>query len=59
MRRVKTVAENNPPMITTANGFCDSDPIPVETAAGNNPIAAMSAVMITGRVLTLTASLID
>ena len=30
---VKTVAVINPPMITMAKGFCDSEPIPVEIAA--------------------------
>ncbi len=35
-------------MTTIASGFCVSLPIPFETAAGNNPIAAIKAVMTTG-----------
>ena len=50
------VAVTRPPIITMANGFWDSDPIPLEIAAGNNPIDAIKAVITTGRVLTLTPS---
>lgn len=52
--RVKTVAVIKPPIITIANGFWDSDPIPVDNAAGISPIDAIKAVMITGRVLDFT-----
>jgi len=32
-----------------ARGFCVSEPIPVEIAAGSNPMAAIMAVVMTGR----------
>ena len=54
INKVKNVAVINPPIITIARGFCDSEPIPVESAAGKSPIDAISAVMITGRVLDFT-----
>jgi len=50
------VAVIRPPIITIASGFCDSDPTPVEIAAGSNPMAAMAAVITTGRIRTLTPS---
>ena len=40
--------------MTIAKGFWDSDPIPVDKAAGINPMDAIKAVMITGRVLDFT-----
>ncbi|MNI31889.1 hypothetical protein D3C73_857840 [compost metagenome] len=52
--KVKMVADISPPIMTIASGFCDSEPIPVESAAGNNPIEAINAVMTTGRVRDLT-----
>ena len=35
--------------MTIANGFCESLPIPVETAAGSMPRQATRAVIIIGR----------
>ena len=56
---VKMVAVIKPPMITIANGFCDSEPIPVEIAAGNSPIEAIRAVITTALVLAFTPVKID
>ena len=50
----KNIAQIIPPITTRANGLELSDPIPCEIAAGNKPIAAMSAVIITGLTLDLT-----
>ena len=47
------VAVIKPPIITIANGFWDSEPIPELNAAGNNPIDAINAVITTGRVRRL------
>jgi len=44
-------------MTTLASGRELSDPIPVEMAAGKSPMAAMSAVIITGLIRELTPSL--
>ncbi len=46
----------SPPITTIAKGFCVSLPIPVLTAAGNKPIAAISAVITTGRMRERTPS---
>ena len=43
-------------MTTIASGFCVSLPMPLETAAGISPIAAINAVMTTGRTLDWTPS---
>lgn len=43
-------------MTTIANGFEASEPIPVDKAAGIKPIAAIIAVMITGRKRVATPS---
>jgi len=40
-----------PPTTTKASGFCTWLPMPVETAAGSNPIAAARQVITTGRRL--------
>ena len=48
------VAQIKPPMTTRANGLELSEPIPVDIAAGNNPIIAMSAVINTGRTNEVT-----
>ncbi len=48
------VAEISPPMITIASGFCDSEPIPVDSAAGRSPIEAINAVITTGLVRDFT-----
>ena len=50
------VAVINPPITTTANGFCVSLPMPWLTAAGNKPIIAINAVITTGRTLDITPS---
>ena len=44
----------SPPMTTMASGFWVSLPIPLDTAAGINPIAAIKAVITTGRTLDWT-----
>ncbi len=41
-------------MMTIAKGFCDSEPIPVDNAAGNRPMEAIKAVITTGRVRDFT-----
>jgi hypothetical protein len=48
MNNVKSVAENNPPMTTVANGLCTSAPEPLLKAIGKNPSDATHAVMSTG-----------
>ncbi len=55
-QRLNTMAQRMPPITTLANGRELSDPIPWETAAGNKPIAAISAVIITGLMRELTPS---
>jgi len=52
------VALINPPIMTIAKGFCVSEPIPVERAAGVKPIEAIIAVIKTGRVQAFMPSLI-
>ena len=47
-----------PPITTLASGLELSDPIPCEMAAGNKPIAAINAVIITGRTFEFNPSLI-
>jgi hypothetical protein len=42
-----------------ANGFCNSEPIPKLIAAGRNPIKAIKAAILTGRVLTLIPSYME
>jgi hypothetical protein len=54
MKSVSDVAVTNPPITTTARGLDDSEPIPVEMAAGRRPIAARDAVITTGRILAIT-----
>ena len=54
IRSEKSMAHNIPPITTLASGRELSEPIPVEMAAGNNPIAAMSAVIMTGLILNCT-----
>ena len=55
---VRVVAVTNPPITTIASGLDDSEPIPVETAAGRSPIAARAAVMVTGLIRAITPDLI-
>ena len=40
---------SEPPMTTMASGFCDSEPMPCESAAGVRPSIATSVVISTGR----------
>ena len=51
------IAHKIPPITTLANGRELSDPMPCDNAAGNNPMAAIIAVIITGRILELTPNL--
>ena len=44
-----TRVELSPPTITMANGFCESDPMPFEVAAGSKPSVATSIVIMIGR----------
>ena len=39
-----------PPTTTMASGFCTCEPMPVETAAGNRPMPAITQVISTGRI---------
>src|SRR5215471_19446518 len=50
--RISTADVSMPPTTTRAKGCWDWAPIPVATAAGNNPIAAASVVIRTGRMRT-------
>ena len=43
---------DKPATMTMANGFCESEPIPVESAAGSSPRQATSAVIMIGRSRT-------
>src|SRR5207245_5780118 len=45
-----SVAEISPPMMTTASGFCVSEPMPCESAIGSSPSIASSAVISTVRI---------
>ena len=45
-----------PPTIITANGFCTSEPIPVERAAGSNPAEPINEIISTARRRMRTAS---
>jgi hypothetical protein len=53
-QRENIIAQRIPPMTTLASGRELSDPMPWDMAAGNNPIAAIRAVIITGRILEFT-----
>ena len=50
-KRVNKVDENKPPIITVANGFCTSEPTPLDNKIGSNPNAVIDAVIRTGRNL--------
>lgn len=54
----KNIAQIIPPITTRANGLELSDPIPCDIAAGNKPMAAIIAVMITGLTREWTPILI-
>ena len=58
-QRLKIIAHRIPPMTTLARGLELSDPIPCDTAAGSNPIAAIIAVIITGLIRLATPSFMD
>ena len=47
-KRVRKVENINPYTMTVAKGLCTSDPIPVASDAGNNPMIATDAVIKTG-----------
>lgn len=53
-----SIAQSIPPITTLAKGLELSEPIPCDVAAGNKPIAAIIAVIITGRILEFTPNLI-
>ena len=57
MIRISTGANSMPPTTTMASGFCTWLPMPVETAAGSRPIAAMMQVMKTGRICVSQVSM--
>src|ERR1700688_3652977 len=48
--------EISPATMTIANGFCVSDPMPVESTAGKRPRQATSAVIMIGRNRSSEAS---
>ena len=48
-----------PPTTTVASGRCTWLPMPVETAAGNSPMHAHSAVISIGRIRWVAAWSID
>src|ERR1700681_751426 len=48
--------EISPATMTIANGFCVSDPMPVESTAGKRPRQATSAVVMMGRSLSSATS---
>jgi len=50
------VAVIKPPITTLAKGRWVSEPIPVLIAAGNKPMAAIKAVITTGRILLFVPS---
>ena len=54
---VRSVAEKSPPMITTASGFCTSDPMPCDKAIGRSPVIARRAVISTVRRRTMAPSI--
>ncbi len=56
MNSAKKVAPSSPPIMTIASGRCDSEPIPWLMAAGISPIAAIEAVITTGRTRERTLS---
>ena len=47
--RITIGASIMPVTTTTASGFCTCEPIPSESAAGNNPTPATTQVISTGR----------
>src|ERR1041384_5472122 len=49
-RRVRSVEETSPPMITVASGRCTSAPAPCASSIGMNPNPASAAVVLTGRM---------
>ena len=59
MIREKIMAQRIPPITTLASGLELSEPIPCDIAAGNRPIAAINAVIITGLILDATPNRMD
>ena len=57
-QRLNTIAQRIPPITTLASGLELSEPMPCDKAAGSSPIAAISAVIMTGLIRELTPSLI-
>src|ERR1700747_1110109 len=59
----RSSAPISPPTMTIANGRCESEPIPCESAAGSKPSVATSMVIMIGRSRTpapsMAASLIE
>jgi hypothetical protein len=53
--KIKTGASSMPPTITVASGRCVSEPIPVESAAGNSPMHADMHIIKTGSMRTSAA----
>src|SRR6218665_2048636 len=49
--RDKIVSETKPQITTTAKGFCVSEPMPPDNAAGISPSPAIKAVITRGRTL--------
>ena len=54
MSNVRIVEVMRPPITTIARGLLRFTAMPVDMAAGNKPIAAMIAVITTGRTLEIT-----
>lgn len=50
-----TIHISIPPTIIIASGFCTSEPMPVDSAAGNSPIDPISAIIIIGLMRLCTA----
>jgi len=57
-KRLNTVLVIRPPITTIANGLDASEPIPCDKAAGSKPIAAIIAVITTGRKRSSTPAFI-
>jgi len=49
MKKPSSRRESKPATMTMANGFCVSEPTPVDNAAGRRPRQATSAVIMMGR----------
>jgi len=58
IKRLNMVLVTRPPITTMARGFDASDPMPLDIAAGNKPMAAIKAVITTGRKRSSTPAFI-